>query len=86
MKKVLKYLVVAVLFSFSVSSHADEVTIEYAHKILTEGEPIASGSSEIIDNGLWLSSALRYRGQIYYCRIVLEISSKDIGYQCFNNQ
>ena len=87
MKKVLKYLVAAVLFSFSISSHAKQVSDELAHKILTEGEPIASGDTGYDDDKIWLSSALRYRGEIYFCEIIFVksyLTGRNVEAWCFD--
>ena len=86
MKKVLKYLAAALLFSFSVSSHAAKVSDELAHKVLTEGEPIASGDTGSDDDEVWLISSLRYRGEIYFCRINWEKWGKTVTSWCFDGR
>ena len=86
MKKVLKYLVAAVLFSFSVSGHAKLVSDELAHKVLTEGEPIASGRTGSSNSEVWLFSSFRYRGEIYLCRINFDTLGKYVESWCFDGR
>ena len=88
MNKMLKYLVVAVLFSFSVSGHAAQVSDELAHKVLTEGEPIASGDTGYDDDNIWLFSSLRYKGEIYFCQINFNknYGKKNVSAWCFDKR
>ena len=84
MKKVLKYLVVAALFSFSVSGHAAQVSDELASRVVHEGEPIASGSSGFDEDNIWLITSLRYAGLIYFCQINLSKSAAQVSYWCYD--
>ena len=84
MNKILKYLAAALLFSFSVSSHAAQVSDELAHKVLTEGEPIASGSTGSNDDEIYLISSLRYRGEIYLCWITYQRWDDAVRLSCFD--
>ena len=86
MNKILKYLAAALLFSFSVSSHAAQVSDELAHKVLTEGEPIASGSTGSSTSQVWLFSSFRYRGEIYFCRINFDKLGKNVESWCFDGR
>jgi len=84
MNKMLKYLVVAVLFSFSVSGHAERVSNEVASEVVHNGEPIASGSSGSDDGNIWLITSLRYAGLIYFCQINFSKSAKQVSYWCYD--
>ena len=84
MNKMLKYLVVAVLFSFSVSGHAERVSNELASKVVHNGESIASGSSEFDDGNIWLITSLRYAGLIYFCQINFSKSAEQVSYWCYD--
>ena len=85
MNKILKYLVVAVLFSFSIIGYAGDVSSELANKVLVEGEPIASGASQATQyQGSWMQMALRYRGQIYVCQISLKYDDNRVTALCFD--
>ena len=88
MNKKLRYLVVAVLFCFSVSSNAKPVSSELAQKILTEGEPIASGKNGFVDhdNYSWVQAALRFNGEIYVCQINLWLTNKRVDALCFDQR
>jgi hypothetical protein len=86
MKKVLKYLAAALLFSFSVSSHAAKVSDELAHKILTEGEPIDSGRAGGNGNQDWLATFVRFRGEIYFCRITFGDSDGAVRSWCWDKR
>jgi len=84
MNKMLKYLVVAVLFSFSVSGHAEKVSSVLAHQVLTQGEPIASGDTGFDDGNIWLITSLRYAGLIYFCQINFSKSAEQVSYWCYD--
>jgi len=86
MKKLLKYLAAALLFSFSVSSHAERVSNELASRVVHEGEPIASGSTGSDDGNVWLITSLRYAGLIYFCRINWEKWGKTVTSWCFDGR
>jgi hypothetical protein len=88
MKKVLKYLAAAVLFSFSVSSHAEQVSSELAQKILTEGEPIASGKNgfDSDSNVTWAQAALRFDREIYVCQININLTYSRVHAFCFDQR
>ena len=84
MNKVLKYLAAALLFSFSVSGHAELVSPAVASMVVHNGEPIASGSSGSDDGNIWLITSLRYAGLIYFCQINFSKSAEQVSYWCYD--
>ena len=84
MNKVLKYLAAALLFSFSVSGHAEKVSNEVASKVLHNGEPIASQRGGWDDDNIWLITSLRYAGLIYFCQINFSKSAEQVSYWCYD--
>ena len=86
MNTMLKYLAVAVLFGFSVSSHAAQVSDELARKVLAKGEPIASGRNGFDPdrNVTWAQTALRYQGEVYVCQIDLNLINNRVHAFCLD--
>ena len=86
MKKMLRYLVAAVLFSFSIVGYAGDVSSELANKVLAEGEPTASGYTGFEQYKCsFMQMALRYRGQIYVCQITLAYEERNrVRAMCFD--